>query len=151
MVLMKRTFQQPQGKTKFGEQEAGTDPNAPDLYLRSTSEDSSWLIVPRVPTLDMTLEGPGRRLLTSPAAPPRLEATTVPRVATEAAGAAPAAGGGGSLEPKLEPLVRQIALAGVDALIMQDMGAASLVHAIGKGISSYILIHIPSDSQSHIL
>jgi len=33
---------------------------------------------------------------------------------------------------KLEPLVRQIALAGVDALIMQDMGAAALVHAIGR-------------------
>ena len=106
VVLMKRTFQQPQGKTKFGEHVAGTEPKAPDLYLRSTSENTSPLIVPRVPTLDMTLEGPGRRLLTSPAAPPRLEATTVPRVATEAAGAAPAAGGGGSPEPKLEPLVR---------------------------------------------
>ena len=33
---------------------------------------------------------------------------------------------------KLEPLVRRIALAGVDALIMQDMGAAALVHAIGR-------------------
>ena len=43
---------------------------------------------------------------------------------------------------KLEPLVRQIALAGVDALIMQDMGAAALVHAIGRFdfIISYLYI-----------